>query len=190
MSGTRIDSVPGIKALDQLYHDDPHVQSGVQQSFTVGVRDTQDYANFLGEMSRIFGAPHKGKLSGMESVLAKDPNCTPSTIVNHYLRITDPRETKAVVGIVNRMFGRQLAHTNRVIQFMKQELFILRRQRTSGGVSTVIDIHPKLLTGGLGAVNAVGKKAREMLVEYYKDCEGLYQTGLSQILKSGKFQPL
>lgn len=188
--GTRIDSVPGIKALDQLFHDNPHTVSGTQQTFAVDVSDTATYASFLQEMSQLFGSPHKGKLTGMESILAKDPNCTPSSLVGHYLRISDPKETRVVVELVQRMFGRQLAHTNRVIECMKQELFIIRRQKTPGGVSTVVDIHPKLLTGGIGAVNALGRKARELLVGYYKDCETMYQSGVAQILKSGRFQAL
>jgi hypothetical protein len=84
------------------------------------------------------------------------------------------------------MFGRQLAHTKLVISFFERRLFLIRK-RSDGG--RTIDIHPKILQGGILELEKVSKEAREILLRYYTDCEKHYQTGMAQVLAS-RYSPI
>ena len=69
-----------------------------------------------------------------------------------------------------RQQGIQLAHTKKVINFFKTRLFTPKKSDWS-----IIDIHPNLLDGDIKVLEQVSKDARELLIEYYKNCEDKYQ---------------
>jgi len=177
-----ITSIPGLKALDQLYYENPHI--GIEEKLKFDTDTT--YANFLIEMNGIFGPSTVGaKLTSLDSVIAKDPNC-PVTAVKHYLRVEDPVKIQKILGIVKQLFGKQMAHTQKVIGFFKNTLFTIKKTRdpSTGSVGSYIEIHPKLLKGGIDTLAVVSKQARELLVDYYKGCEETYQTGVQEVLNS------
>ena len=187
-SGKPITSVPGLRALDQLYSVNPHVIKDGETAFS---KPEPEYADFLQKFAGLFGRPSAtAKLAGLDSVLAKDPNC-PATAVKHYLKIQDPRGIQNVLGIVKQMFGRQLGHTKRVLEFFKTKLFIFKKIKDpiTGGQRTWIDIHPKLLQGGIQELEILSKEARAMLVGYYSGCEELYQKGVQAALAT-KMTPI
>lgn len=186
-SGKAISSVPGMRALDQLYYVNPHII----RDETVFDKAEPEYADFLQKFAGLFGRPSAGaKLASLDSIMAKDPNC-PATAVKHYLRIQDPRGIQNVLGIVKQMFGRQLAHTKAVLNFYKTKLFIFKKIKDpiTGGQRTWIDIHPKLLQGGIMELEVLSKEARQLLVGYYSGCEELYQRGVQAALAT-KATPL
>lgn len=186
-AGKAISSVPGMRALDQLYYINPHII----KDETVFDKAEPEYAEFLQKFAGLFGRPSAGaKLVSLDSVMAKDPNC-PATAVKHYLRIQDPRGIQNVLGVVKQMFGRQLSHTKAVLNFFKTKLFIFRKMKDpiTGGQRTWIDIHPKLLQGGIMELEILSKEARQMLVGYYSGCEELYQRGV-QVALATKATPI
>jgi hypothetical protein len=170
--GQTIGTVPGIRAVDQLFYVNPAADH-------VRITDPAEYSQFLQQISGLFGRPTSAKLSKLDEILARDPNCG-SSATKQYLQIQDPAAIKAVLGIIGQMFSRQLAHTQRVIQFFRQRLFTIVRGREG----EIINIHPRLLLGGIGELAAVSKEARELLIQYYKDCETLYQRGAELILRA------
>ena len=179
-----ITSVPGLKALDQLYYGNPHIDSSDKLKFDADIT----YADFLQQMSGLFGGAGAGagaKLTSLDSVIAKDPNC-PATAVKHYLRIEDPARIQKILGIVRQLFGKQFSHTEKVLKFFKNTLFSIKKTRDpiSGAVGSYIEIHPKLMRGGIDYISIVSKQAREILVEYYKGCEETYQLGVQEVLNS------
>ena len=169
-----ITSVPGLKALDQLYFVNPHLGPKDETAFDTSA----DYSAFLSKMSEIF-SKSQAKMSSLDSVLAADPQC-PAASVKHYLRVQDPAAIQKVLGVVKTLFGNQLAHTKKVIAFFRERLFLIKK--SSSG--EFIDIHPRILQGGMVELANLSKDARELLVEYYTGCEGLYQKGVQEVLKA------
>jgi len=182
--GKRIDTVPGIKALDSLFY----TVKGVDQKGSLDVRiaDQAEYADFLKELSSIFGKEGSSASSRIDSIVARDPNCA-STAARQYLQIQDPASVTAILTHVNTLFGKQLAHTTRVLQFFKQRVFLI--VKPSGSGAPRVDIHPKLLQGGLAEIEKVSKEARTILTNYYKDCESIYRKGVDEVLRA-KYVPI
>ncbi len=164
-TGQTIASVPGIRAVDQLFYVNPSADH-------VRVTDPAEYSTFLQQISGLFGKPTTAKLSKIDDIIAKDPNCV-AAAAKQYLQLQDPNGIQKVRGIVNQMFARQLAHTQRVIKFFRERLFTI----VKGREGEIVNIHPRLLQGGIGELAVVSKQARELLIQYYKDCETLYQQG-------------
>ncbi len=189
-AGKSVKSVPGLRALDQLYSTNPHVV-GEKTTFD---RVEPEYAEFISKLSGLFGrsvAPGAVKLSGMDAVLAKEANCGPAA-VKHILKLQDPKGIQAVLAIVKQLFGRQLGHTKKVMNFFSKRLFILRKVRDpgTGTLRDWADIHPRILQGGITELEQVSKEARQILVEYYTGCEELYQKGVQEILSKTRFIPI
>lgn len=182
-SGSPISSVPGIRAMEQLYHVDPKLSA--KEETIVQVTNPQEYAEFLQTISGLFGRPaDASRLTGIDAILARDPNCA-GAAAKHYLQIQDPKAVQRVLQFVNQMFGRQFTHTQRVIQFFRTRLFVFTKSQGS----TTIDIHPKLLQGGIDELAKVSKEARTLLLQYYSDCEKMYQQG-AQVVLSARTAPI
>ena len=179
-AGKPISTVPGIRVLDQLHR----VPGAGKEPWKIA--NPADYANFLKEITGLFGSQQTGPLSGIDSILAKNPNCA-GLAANKYLQLQDPEKIKIVMSHVNRLFGRQLAHTNRVIEFFRKRLFLIIQP--PGAMGPQIDIHPKLLQGGIDELEKVSAEVRGLLVQYYKDCEMLYQEGVTTVFQA-KYQPV
>ena len=171
-TGQTIGTVPGIRAVDQLFYVNPAADH-------VRITDPAEYSDFLQQISGLFGRPTTAKLSKLDEIIARDPNCGASA-AKQYLQLQNPRGIQSVLGIIGQMFARQLSHTQRVIQFFRQRLFTIVRGREG----EIVNIHPRLLQGGIGELAAVSKQARELLVQYYKDCETLYQRGAEEVLRA------
>jgi hypothetical protein len=181
--GQSITTVPGIQALDQLFYTKPAITA--QDQHQVLLEDPAAYADFLSEMAGLFGTTDRAKeLRSADEIKARKP-C--EQVVSNYLQITDPKTIKEVVGVVNSMFSRELAHTRRVIEFFRTKMFVLKKRGGGGGVT--VELHPRLLRGGIDEVNKLGAEARKMLIEYYKGCEEMYQEGARIMLRSGARLP-
>ena len=172
-SGKPLSQIPGLKALDQLYYVNPHLGPKDEVLFD---KVDPEYTEFLTKMIGVFGKPVT-KPSSIDSILAKDPNCS-SSAVKHYLRVQDPKTIQKVLVTVNQLFSRQLQHTQNVLSFFKKVLFIIKK--TSEG--EYVEIHPKILQGGIEELAKVSKMARSILVDYYTGCEEEYQKGAASVL--------
>lgn len=179
-SGQTLDKMPGLKALDQLYHTRPSITQDDKVRVAVAGDASGEYAEFLKEMTSLFGRSGQTQLTGIEKIVVKDPNCG-GAIAKKYLQLQDPKQIQGVLAIVNQMFGRQLAHTNAVIKFFNTRLFMIKK-RPDG--APYIDIHPKILQGGIDELENVSKEARDILVRYYKGCEEQYQKGMELVLRA------
>ena len=178
--GQSLDKMPGLKALDQLYHTQPSI---TQDSVRVGVavEASDEYAEFLKSMMSLFGrSGSTTQLSGVEKITVNTPDCGPQ-LVNKYLQVKDPKAIQGILAIVNQMFGRQLAHTKTVMKFFETRLFLIK---TGPDRRISIDIHPKILQGGIDEIEKVSKEAREILVGYYTNCEKSYQEGMKLVLQA------
>ena len=89
------------------------------------------------------------------------------------------RDKELIVDLRNQardMLLLQISHTAQVVNLLK-ELFILEKGKP-------VTLNPKLVEGGLAAVNVVADKARVLLVNYYGTCESKYQAGVQMIARA------
>jgi hypothetical protein len=177
--GQRIDSVPGIKALDSLFYTVKGVDT--QGGLDMRIANPAEYAEFLKGMASIFGPSSTSTSQRIDSILARDPNCG-AAAAKQYLQIQDPNSVATILSYVNALFSKQLVHTTRVLQFFKQRLFIILK--TPGSGIPRVDIHPRLLQGGMAELEKVAIEARAILTDYYKDCESIYRKGVDEVLKA------
>jgi hypothetical protein len=185
--GSRLDSVPGMHSLEQLYHTKVSLDDG---KFTVLVPDNErapdgEYAKFLQDISTLFTNNPSKIPTKFSEITASAP--TPQVCAQaakKYLQVTDPKTINEVMNIINRMFARQLNHTNSVINFMKTYLFNIKSVGVGGVKQAYIDLNPRILQNGINEINQIGKAARQLLLNYYKDCETAYKQGLDSIAKS------
>lgn len=176
-----LDKVPGLKAVDQLFYTQPTLDT--RNEFVVKVGDLEQYAAFLKDMADTFGRGVTPAVTGIDKILVKDPNC-PATAVNKYLQIQDPKAIQKVLGIIGQMFGRQKAHTEAAIKFLTTRLFKIqvKKDPRTGISGRMIDINPAILQKGVEELNVISREARNLLINYYKGCEDLYQLGAKEIL--------
>jgi hypothetical protein len=176
-SGKTLDEMAGLKALDQLYHTKPMSKQDGTVRVDVPTDASSEYADFLNKMMSLFGRGGQTQLTGIEKIVVKDPNCG-TTLINKILQLQDSKQIKKILDIVNQMFGRQLAHTQKVMIFLKTRLFSIK----DGG--RVIDINKTILQGGIDELEKVSKEARTILLDYYSGCETQYQKGMQLVLQA------
>lgn len=184
-AGRAVTSIPGLRALDSLYYMNPHLGPSDE---VVLAKAEPDYAQFLTAIQGLFGKEAgTTKLTDLDSVIARSPTAC-ADAAKHYLKIQDPAAIQRIQGVVGQLFGRQLEHTKKVISFFQTTLFLIKKGRdpTTGATGSYIEIHPRLLQGGIDELAKVSKVARELLIDYYKGCESLYQKGIQEVLASKK----
>jgi len=181
--GKTLDKMTGMKMLDQLYYTAPYIEQDKSQ-IGVDKEDTAAYAEFLKTMAGLFGRSGAGQ-GGIERIqVTENPGCV-ADAAKKYLNITDPKAIAAIVKIVGQLFGRQLAHTKRVLDFYRTRLFqIVRVKSPSGGTDVSYRLNPRLMAGGLAELAKLSKEAREILVQYYEGCEKTYQEGVKLVLQA------
>ena len=182
--GESLDKVTGLKVLDQLFHTQPFLTE--KEETRISVDDPASYAEFLQNMTRLFGTQAATKITSVDKIVARQQDgCASVSASKMYLGITDKAAIQKIKGIVQTMFYRQFVHTQQVIQFIRSRLFVVRKIKgPSGAPVSAYDIHPRLLQGGLDELTLLSKDARNILVKYYTDCEDLYQKGALEILRS------
>jgi hypothetical protein len=94
-----------------------------------------------------------------------------------------PGVVGSVYSIVNQMFKDQLAHSARCGAIFK-ELFNLVRDKSSGRF--LISLNDNIIKNGLPEIERINFKARELLVNYYTNCETKYLTGMKIVLDAKK----
>ena len=69
--------------------------------------------------------------------------------------------------------------------FFKMYLFQVGKSKNpiTGEIRFEYRLNPKLLAGGLQGIDNVSKIARQLLLNYYSECETTYQQGLRLVLQ-------
>ncbi len=180
-AGDRITKEDGIYALAQLFYDTlkgstPMISQATQEQ----------YKAFLEKMKFVF---EESKTSSSIENLKKNPLATisnklPSSIcgkdtTDKSFTLTNRNVIQALRNNVRQMIMYQITHTANVVKLLKK-LFLLP---VESGKS--LQIHPRVLKYGMKEVNSIAEESRELLVEYYSQCEILYRSG-AEILAANK----
>jgi hypothetical protein len=86
-----------------------------------------------------------------------------------------------VHGVVRQLFKRQLDHAGKCEKILRQ-LFTVEHQEN---MPIRIKINDNILKGGLGALNRINAEVRQVLIQYYSDCESMYLVGVKHIEHQG-----
>jgi hypothetical protein len=176
----------GFHSLNQLYYTQPSAERDQAGAYSnkVKVGNIEEYAGFLDMMRQTFTSSvnpisSQTKLSDLK--FAK-PKCD-ATQMGKLLNIEDPVVIQNLFQTINALFNIQKNNAVAVVNFLRTKLVLINK--TLSGQST-IQIHPDLLKGGIAQLNIISAQARNLLVNYYMQCEKTYQLGASLAVRSGK----
>ena len=168
-AGQSILKEKGIFVLHQLFYDTLN-----QITPIVGDQTRSKYENLRKVMALVFLNNPETSINQIadkaSGTYCKDSKKGKTILVRDKALITDLRNQ------ARDMLLLQITHTAQVVNLLK-ELFILEKGKP-------VTLNPKLVEGGLAAVNVVADKARVLLVNYYGTCESKYQAGVQMIAKA------
>jgi hypothetical protein len=180
-AGERVTKEDGIYALAQLFYD-----TLKEATPTISQATQEQYQSFITKMKFVFEEAKDTKYSvaGRKNPLDDVVNKLPSaicdkTLLDKTLKTTNRELIRQLRDNVRKMVVYQINHTANVVKILKK-LFLLPIE---SGKS--LQIHPRVLKYGMEEVNSLAEEARNLLVEYYSQCEILYRSG-AEILASGK----
>jgi hypothetical protein len=186
-SDQKLSSMEGLKATDQLYKTSiKHDEKGATK---VDVEDMAAYKEFLTTLQGLFGRPGTSSPSRLDDILAKrPPEVCAQMGVKQYLQIQDPAAVKKIVGVIQAMYARQMEHTKAVMKFYQTRLFRVAQIKNpaTGQPTQYVEIHPAILKGGIDELAKVSAEARNILIQYYSQCEKMYQDGIKMIVAAKK----
>jgi hypothetical protein len=169
-----ITSSSGISALATLFFDKLIGQA------TPFIKDTRQYEKSMQDLRRHFmrarDEDETNTIVGGEAQTIKErlpPMCKAGdgkTVGS--LEIASKSQVRQLREYTTRLLKRQEQHMGRALQLIFK-LFD-RAEINKGGFA----FHPAIESGGIVAVNTVAREARNLLVEYYSDCEDIYKGGL------------
>ena len=181
-SGDKIIKEDGIYALAQLFYD-----TLKETTPAISQATQEQYKAFLSKMKFIYEETKNSKVSfnnlktnPLGTIENKLPTaaCGKDALDKRY-QLSNANVIRLVRNNVRQMFLYQINHTANAVAILRK-LFLLPVE--SG---KPLQIHPKVLKGGMDEVNSIAEEARNLLVEYYSQCEVLYRSG-AEILAANK----
>jgi hypothetical protein len=181
-SGERITKEDGIYALAQLFYD-----TLKEATPSISQATQEQYKAFLTKMKFIFEETKNSKVSlnslkgnPLDSIVNKLPaaSCGKDT-VDKTFKIQNANLIRLIRNNVRQMVDYQINHTANATKILRK-LFLLPIE--SG---KPLQIHPNVLKGGMEEINSIAEEARNLLVDYYSQCEVLYRSG-AEIIAANK----
>jgi hypothetical protein len=191
--GSSLDTSPGIFALSQLFYDTidatPKIKIG-----TEGNPSTLDkYIEFMIKMGKDFGDTYAvSKLTG-------PPDPTRDTIVKAGIgAIRNKRDqalckdipenlqipsqnVSSVYDVVNRLLQIQVKHSAECGKIIK---LLFNIERDKGSNRYRISLSDNIIKKGFPEIQRINYLARDVLVNYYSNCENTYAQGMKKVLLS------
>lgn len=173
-AGDRITKEDGMYALAQLFYDILK-----EATPTISQQTQEQYKAFVTKMKFAFEESRNAKVSfseikrgPLDSVINRVPSavCSAQTLDKTF-KIKNRELIRLLRDNVRKMVNYQIGHTANAVKILKK-LFLLP---VESGKS--LQIHPRVLKYGMDEVNNLAKEARELLVDYYSQCEILYRSG-------------
>ena len=161
----------GLLVLNQLFYDRILSDLTPSMSSTAKAR----YEKMMHFMNIVFKNSAEVRLDTLKNKTAA--SFCKADQVDKRLATTDKQSILRMRAIVRSMLIRQIEHTAKVVLILKK-LFLIEKGKS-------IQIHPTVLGGGIPVLNKIGEEARELLVNYYVNCEKSYGDGIA-ILESSR----
>jgi hypothetical protein len=172
----------GILAMAMLFFDRLD-QKGMPQ-----FGDSAQYRRFLANLKYAFektAAPdYTNPPQQISQITEKLPGGVCQRVGDKPLGIPKPLAGD-LRGVTQQLISQQVAHVGKamelIFELFDRDAIINRRQ---------FALNPTILAGGTPAVNAVANKAKDLLLQYYVNCETTYRSGLALIVNTDRRTPL
>lgn len=191
LPGATLDTSPGLSALSQLFYDT--VQYGMPK-VSIGTGATlQKYTEFMKTMAVVFGDYTKDGdvrtdgdltdrgLKGIHNKRDRDICGTTSEI-----RVPS-KDVPAVYSVVKELYKQQIEHSARAGAIFKM---LFNIQSDKSGAQFKVSFNDNILKKGIPEINRINMIARDVLVNYYKNCEITYMKGMKTVLDSTRPKPV
>ena len=172
--GRSITTEAGIMSVAMLFVD--QIVGKMPQ-----ISSTPKYAEFRRKMKTFFeryetveGVEVPPALENIEEKLM--PFCRGKT--QYKIRV-EGETLYALRSKAKQLLDRQAIHVRNVMSILFK---MFNRSKLNAGV---LEFDAKFLSGGMRTINQVAEEARELLIEYYGDCEQTYKDGLYVLHKKG-----
>ena len=166
--GQNVFETPGLLALNLLFYDE--ILGATPQ-----INDPTQYKNFIDYLRVLYTEQGGSNTNTIIKDTTPDYLCTGKS---GPLSIDDPRIRRTLQDGALSLIDRQVRHTA-AVTLLIQKLFYI-------GDKGEIYFHPDIQKGGLEKVNAIAKEARDLLIEYYKDCEKGYRKAVYDVAVAKK----
>ena len=173
----KITSEYGIYALAQLFYDmigtnAPEISAGTKSQ----------YADFLKKMKFVFEDVKSSKEAlSLGDVKNRLPSAVcDQTTINKPILIKNHELIRQMRTYARKMIDVQIKHTANVVNILKK-LFLIP---VKAGMS--LQIHPNVAKNGIDEINKIGEEARNLLIEYYSQCEGQYRQAVEVVGQNKK----
>jgi hypothetical protein len=181
-AGDRITKEDGIYSLAQLFYDTLN-----EATPGISASTQEQYKAFVTKMKFVFEESKDAKVSfqnarknPLDTVINKVPSAVcQGDVLDKTLKTANRETIRQLRDTVRRMVFYQINHTANVVKILRK-LFLLPIE---SGKS--LQIHPRVLKYGMEEVNNIAEEARNLLIEYYSQCEILYRSG-AEIIASKK----
>jgi hypothetical protein len=183
--GENLDRSPGLSALSHLFYDT--IQEG---SLKIGDATLKQYIEFMRKMARLFG-DEEGKTDevyitrGISGIKDRRDNKLCGQRKDTVLEIP-ANKTPNVYNYVKQLFRLQLIHSGKCGAIFNL-LFNIERDKSSGRIK--ISLSDNIIKKGFSEIERINSMARQLLIDYYSNCEQTYLRGFDTVLKSTITKP-
>ena len=166
--GAPITSAPGIGALQQLFFD--KIAAGKP---AMSEESASSYQIFVKKMAEQFGENPSAPTIYLGSVINKmDRACVGApTKKDKIITVKDANSIRLAQQAVQTLWKLQIIHDKKVIEILSKLVVVTKIP----GAGVKIGLNPLILKTGNPGVAIVAKEARDLLVEYYKNCETAFR---------------
>ncbi len=173
-SGDPITKIPGLNAFNFLFFV-------LEKSVQLSEKTREEYERTIKQLATFYSdkIPEFNVSSGtaaMSQVKYSKPGCQ----VRDKDIILQGDSVKLARKGVATLWAYQVEHAKRV-EVIFRKLFRIEKS-PSGQIG--ISINPLLIAKGIPAIEFVAAEARKLLLDYYSNCETIYQTTVSSVLKN------
>jgi hypothetical protein len=181
IKGESLDKSPGLDSLSTLFYTISETTPNLSLSNNVA---RYQYMQFLLLMATRFG--DKDISSAPEDALIQKEL---KAIKNYRDREVcqqikdqdiplDKDTANRVQAVVNELSAKQRAHSDNCMKIINQ----LFKITYNGSKLVSVEIHPKVLAGGIPELERINAETRELLIKYYEDCESKYIDGMQIVM--------
>jgi hypothetical protein len=162
----KVTSEYGMYALAQLFYDVLGTNAP-----EIGAATRAQYNDFLKKMKFVFEDTKSTKDPvSLDDVKNRLPSAVcDATTVGKTVKVSNRDLIRQMRSYARKMIDYQISHTANVVKVL-QKLFLIP---VKPGMP--LQIHPNVAKYGIEEVNRIGVEARNLLIEYYSQCEGQYR---------------
>lgn len=183
IKGESLDTSPGLDSLSTLFYTISETTPNLSLSNNVA---RYQYMQFLLLMAKRFGDEQISSVSD-NALIQKDfkdiKNYRDKEECKQFKDQDIPLDNGTAIKVqqvVNDLYTKQRAHSDNCMKIINQ----LFKITYNGSKLVSVEIHPKVLAGGIPELERINAETRELLIKYYEECESKYIDGMQIVMDS------